>query len=1637
MSKKLFTKFFVFLLVVGLLFAAVPTGQAQAATKWNWVAQTPTAPTQLDKVYVYIDADPVTDGSGTEVVGLEYHVGTDPENGFTKIAGVADTSVTGATHRFEIPAQPAGTYVSYQLFMWNQDGVEYGHTEFDWNYTVAAAPVLPVQNTSRGTYFNTIQAAIDDIATVAGDVIEVAAGTYAEQVTVNKPLTILGPNADKLGNATDRVPEAILIHPDGLPTWTTADPPAKILEHAIMTVASSDVTIKGLYFTSPDYLQSHMPTAIRPSGVAAVNNVTIENNYFYEVNNAIAGNGKSSLNWVIKGNKADGGVFVNSRVSHFVRFTTLQMDVLNNDVSNFFFGVYNNIYVTPEKLNGIGSTVSGNTFETSGVGIWSNDQAAASAKWVYTNNTFKISPTTTWVEVDDNHQFVHRPFYTGFDLDYKAFYMANNNSGAKYEFSNNIVNMACADPNRNDRVFIESDAPTARDTAMLGEFRFNKVTDYTIRSRYARLSQANLDTARNWWGTADGSVLFSQPGVDNLVPWCLNPECTQFSSTTLLNMSPVTAATTDTCNGTYEAYVNVVDVTDLAAYTLSLTYNANLVTVTKVENVGFTGGVAESGNSFADGTIKFGWSVMGGAGEPATLDGNKSLIKITFTAKGLAGAAAFAIDPVNSLLVHWDDVQPIPFEVTGGASVSFGSVVTNTSSVPQVSYCDLALAVTQAAGADTLRVDANITLPATVNVDKALTLDLNGKTVTFTTTDLSYALTVGTGGALIIDDLSTAETGLISVLDGDTDIDTDGRGIGVIGGSLTLNAGTIQAPYAGVYVRPGTSMEMNGGTIGGSVDPLYGIVILGTGSSLDINGGAIEATNFAVSGFGSAGWGDTTINIDGGALSSSSAAAIFHPQIGTLTISGGTITGTNGIEMEAGDLVITGGTIKGTGPCVTPVYTPDEDGSTDTGDAILILHQDGYSAGDIMNVTISGTPTIESTNCYALREVTLTDNSSLLGLATISGGHFTGGTPGAVSFSTNSATNLELVGGDYSANPAAFVYDPYFTYQSGSRWYIAIPPTITSTDIQGYYLSGEQRQFSVILDNPIGGADYAHVYVDFTMTNAQVEQISLIEYSVDNGTTWVALGTGPGTSFANVGTDIVGYFGKVDGGGFALAPNTTLTTLFRVTFVTRDAAVDLPTSYPVSMKLMNADALPTAYQLDDFAATMQVYDKPMISSEDIDGYYLVDSVVDNPQEFTVTMTNPVTGGNYSDVMVKITVLGAELADINAAEFWETAWAPSGGTVPGWYDVPFKPVGTDLVGWYGGIFYGGFPLANSGVAGNGLLRVDFAVAGNYTVKLELYTVTGIDSYGDDFDYSEETIRLLTSAEYVMVAKDDPEITATFPASPYAAGVAVTVPVTITNPGGITGPFALVLNLPPGTTFTFGGETYICGDDPATTDVVEVGCPPVVVTLPITASDLVITFPGAYTGTVVFNLYDTSLDPELLLATFTGPVVTVLGAFNVTGTVTMQGRLTTAGVPFMLTGPTEFAYGPYPATSIDLTISNYSFGAVAAQTYSFSTYQPRYLNIGNIEADVNGLTKTVTVDGVEALNPLRLRGGNAIWTDNLIDDLDLGKITSGYTAGITLHPDADVNFDNKINIQDLALVGGNYDLDSATAYSTWLP
>jgi hypothetical protein len=99
-----------------------------------------------------------------------------------------------------------------------------------------------VRNATKDTYFDTIQAAIDDAND--NDIITVAAGTYLESLYIWKPLTLRGPNYDKRGDDAHRGPEAVLEYSY-----------AAVGTNGTIIYADSDnVTVEGFDLRYPDSL---------------------------------------------------------------------------------------------------------------------------------------------------------------------------------------------------------------------------------------------------------------------------------------------------------------------------------------------------------------------------------------------------------------------------------------------------------------------------------------------------------------------------------------------------------------------------------------------------------------------------------------------------------------------------------------------------------------------------------------------------------------------------------------------------------------------------------------------------------------------------------------------------------------------------------------------------------------------------------------------------------------------------------------------------------------------------------------------------------------------------------------------------------------------------------------------------------------------------------------------------------------------------------------------------------------------------------------------------------------------------------------------------------------------------------------
>jgi len=263
-----------------------------------------------------------------------------------------------------------------------------------------------------------------------------------------------------------------------------------------------------------------------------------------------------------------------------------------------------------------------------------------------------------------------------------------------------------------------------------------------------------------------------------------------------------------------------------------------------------------------------------------------------------------------------------------------------------------------------------------VSSDNAVTLDLNGYTLTINGGD--YGLYVSTGD-LKITDSSTAGNGSLIVTAG-RDNNSD-YGVYVKNGNIIVERGSVSGKVGGkgchgVYAVNG-NITVTGGSLSGitsdgtSSKPSYGVyasygsitvsggILTGSGDS-----GVYAKTNIAVSGTGSLtgegiGYGvdsDGSITVEGGSLTGKTTATYGTAVIASniITVSGGSLTATsNERGIYSSDITVTDeGILSGTGINRYGVYASDtiivEENSSLTGEG---ANYGVYATNDI---TVSG-----------------------------------------------------------------------------------------------------------------------------------------------------------------------------------------------------------------------------------------------------------------------------------------------------------------------------------------------------------------------------------------------------------------------------------------------------------------------------------------------------------------------------------------------------------------------------------------------------------------------------------------------------------------------------------------------------------
>lgn len=206
-------------------------------------------------------------------------------------------------------------------------------------------------------------------------------------------------------------------------------------------------------------------------------------------------------------------------------------------------------------------------------------------------------------------------------------------------------------------------------------------------------------------------------------------------------------------------------------------------------------------------------------------------------------------------------------------------------------------------------------------ITKNVTLDLNGKNLTF-----SY-ITVSKGGNLTIKDGGNGGTytgtganysvyvkrgGIFNLESGKLTNSSTASGTSNV--VVRVEGGTATTPAA-------STANINGGKIESKGTPVF---VRDPGATVNVSGGDLVGSGLAcIAGNGTKGMGGTTINISGGTLTAkpypydatSAACGIYHPNEGTLNITGGTINVADGVGvlMRGGEMTMTGGEINATG----------------------------------------------------------------------------------------------------------------------------------------------------------------------------------------------------------------------------------------------------------------------------------------------------------------------------------------------------------------------------------------------------------------------------------------------------------------------------------------------------------------------------------------------------------------------------------------------------------------------------------------------------------------------------------------------------------------------------------------------------
>ena len=384
--------------------------------------------------------------------------------------------------------------------------------------------------------------------------------------------------------------------------------------------------------------------------------------------------------------------------------------------------------------------------------------------------------------------------------------------------------------------------------------------------------------------------------------------------------------------------------------TLTIKYSAGIPNIVAINGAGIVmrGGTLDyrAGNIIATGDASF----VGKVGDSRVVVGTSGIVydrdcdyydaanaKITIPSSGekkVVGAKS-AIQVINDSNNNIDDV----FDIQGGQFSSDVSAYVNTKErevfehegtyyvgkfkaqvVGGLKYEMASTAISKApAGSTVILLNDCEEGNLGPSVSKNVTIDLNGKNLVF------QSITVDIHGNLTIKDSGNGGTYNGTYVDYSVRVKR-GSVFNLESGTLTNSSTHPKTSNVVVWVEGGTAKKpaastanIKGGKIESKGTPVF---VRDPGATVNVSGGELVGNGLAcIAGNGTKGYGGTTINVSGGTLTAkpydatSAACGIYHPNEGTLNITGGTINVTDGVGvlMRGGEMTMTGGEINATG----------------------------------------------------------------------------------------------------------------------------------------------------------------------------------------------------------------------------------------------------------------------------------------------------------------------------------------------------------------------------------------------------------------------------------------------------------------------------------------------------------------------------------------------------------------------------------------------------------------------------------------------------------------------------------------------------------------------------------------------------